>query len=139
MYYLKSEAAFDSAHFLKGYKGKCSNIHGHRWRVVATIYSENLNSDVQTSGMVMDFKTLKSHLRELCEYLDHAFICERASMQEKTYEAFKNEGFRIVEIDKRPTAENLAKYIFDILKEKGLPMKTVEVYETPTNCAIYEE
>ena len=34
MYYLKTESSFDSAHFLKGYNGKCRNLHGHRWRVV---------------------------------------------------------------------------------------------------------
>ena len=48
MYMLQTEQSFDAAHFLKGYKGKCSNIHGHRWRVVVSISSEKLSAEQQT-------------------------------------------------------------------------------------------
>ena len=47
MYTIKTEASFDSAHFLKGYQGKCSNLHGHRWRVVVEVQSEELKEDEQ--------------------------------------------------------------------------------------------
>lgn len=50
MYILKTEAAFDSAHFLHGYNGKCSNIHGHRWIIEAEICSEKLIEEGQTRG-----------------------------------------------------------------------------------------
>lgn len=42
MYMLQSEASFDAAHFLKGYDGKCKNIHGHRWRIVVRISGDSL-------------------------------------------------------------------------------------------------
>ena len=42
MYILETEQSFDSAHFLSGYEGKCSNLHGHRWRVVARIAMDEL-------------------------------------------------------------------------------------------------
>ena len=71
MYTLKTEASFDSAHFLKGYQGKCSNIHGHRWRVVAEISSEHLNEDDQERGMLVDFSTFKKVLKEEADNLDH--------------------------------------------------------------------
>ena len=55
MYILKSEHSFDSAHFLSGYEGKCSNIHGHRWRVVMEIMGEKLEKSGQIRGMLIDF------------------------------------------------------------------------------------
>ena len=137
MYYIKTEAAFDSAHFLKGYKGKCSNLHGHRWRVVACVKAEELRSDEQTRGMVEDFGDIKGALKELCDDLDHCFIYEKGSLKSNTLEALQEEGFRIVEMEFRPTAENLAKYIFEYLAGKGFVMHEVEVYETPGNCAVY--
>ena len=55
MYSLISEHSFDAAHFLKGYEGKCSNIHGHRWRVVVEIQGDALKKDSHTRGMLIDF------------------------------------------------------------------------------------
>jgi len=59
MYYLKTESSFDSAHFLKGYNGKCRNLHGHRWRVVVEIAADQLKDEGQTRGMLVDFSDLK--------------------------------------------------------------------------------
>ena len=139
MYYLKTECSFDSAHFLKGYVGKCSNIHGHRWRVVAEIKGERLSEEPQTRGMLVDFSDIKSALKEICDYLDHAFIIETGSLMSKTQAALKEEGFRLIEVPFRPTAENLAMHIFGDLKEKGFDVSRIEVYETPANCAVYKE
>ncbi len=137
MYYLKTEASFDSAHFLKDYVGKCSNIHGHRWRVVAQIKGEELDTDPQTRGMLVDFGDLKGVLKGICDNLDHSFIIETGSLKNETLAALKEEGFRIIEFPFRPTAENLAKYIFDELVSGGYDADKVEVYETPANCAVY--
>lgn len=138
MYYIKTEAAFDSAHFLKGYKGKCSNLHGHRWRVVACIKAQKLLDDEQTGGMVADFGDIKSALKKICDDLDHCFIYEKGSLKSETIEALEAEEFKLVEVDFRPTAENLARYIFEILSGQDFEMDRVEVYETPGNCAVYE-
>ena len=51
----KSEFSFDSAHFLYGYEGKCSNIHGHRWKVEVTVKNAFLQRNGQNKGMIMDF------------------------------------------------------------------------------------
>lgn len=138
MYTLKIESAFDSAHFLSGYEGKCGNIHGHRWRVEARVSAEELVSEGQQRGMLLDFKDLKKILRKETEYLDHAFIIEKGSLPEKLYEML-TESFRIISVDFRPTAENFSKYFFDRLKEHGLSVYDVTVYETPNNCATYSE
>ena len=138
MYILKTESSFDSAHFLAGYKGKCKNIHGHRWRIEAEIMSEELNETGQLRGMVTDFSDLKSDMRQIADSFDHRLIYERGSLKAATEEALCDEGFALLSVDFRPTAENLAKYIFHMLKDRGYKVRRVTVYETPTNCAVYE-
>lgn len=139
MYYLRTEQSFDSAHFLKDYKGKCKNLHGHRWRILVEICNEKLKEDEQTRGMVEDFGNLKSFLNCLCDELDHCLIYEKRSLFAETLKAFETEQFKIFEVSFRPTAENFAKYFYDKLKEKGFTVHRVEVYETTNNCAAYEE
>lgn len=135
MYTVRTEECFDSAHFLAGYDGKCKNIHGHRWRVVLEVSKENLDD----GGIVIDFTDLKHELKNFADTLDHAFIIEKGSLRYETHKALLEDDFKIVEVDFRPTAENFAKYIFDEFKNKGYDVRAVEVYETPKNCARYEE
>lgn len=137
MYTLQTSACFDSAHFLKDYEGKCSNIHGHRWTVEVTVASEDVEKEGQIRGMLVDFKTLKADLKKLTESLDHSLVIEEDSLKEKTKEALLEEGFSVVELPFRPTAENLAKYFYDKMEEKEYQVVLVKVYETPNNCAGY--
>ena len=138
MYYLKSEASFDAAHFLKDYEGRCSNLHGHRWRVTAEICGEALSCEPQTRGMLVDFGDLKSALKMICDELDHSLIYEEGSLRAATLEALREEGFLLNELPFRPTAENLARYIYRRMADEGFAMRRVEVFETPANCAAYE-
>lgn len=133
MYIVKTEDSFDSAHFLARYNGKCRNIHGHRWRVVIEIAGENLDD-----GMVVDFTDIKAALKALTDNLDHSLVMEKDTLKPQTYECLVDEGFRIIIMDFRPTAENFAKYFFDEIKNKGFNIRAAEVYETPNNCARYE-
>lgn len=133
MYIVKTEDSFDSAHFLARYNGKCRNIHGHRWRVVIEIAGENLDD-----GMVVDFTDIKAALKALTDNLDHSLVMEKDTLKPQTYECLVDEGFRIMIMDFRPTAENFAKYFFDEIKNKGFNIRAAEVYETPNNCTRYE-
>lgn len=139
MYYLKTEDSFDAAHFLWGYEGKCRNIHGHRWRVVAEVKSQDLQKAGQTRGMVVDFGDLKKDLKSLCNCFDHSLIYESGSLQPETLCAFQRESFRVREVAFRPTAENFSRYFYRELEREGYAVHRIEVYETPKNCAIYEE
>ena len=114
MYGLKTESSFDAAHFLTDYHGKCENLHGHRWRVVAYLAQEKLWNEGTHKDMVIDFGEFKHVLRELTEELDHSSM-----------------------MPFRTTAENLARYFYDRMADSGLSISQVEVYETPNNCAIY--
>ena len=139
MYQLTTEHSFDSAHFLAGYDGKCGNLHGHRWRVLLTVQSETLREDRQQKGMCVDFAELKKDLRTELDALDHVLIIEQGSLRESTMKALQEEKFQVVEMPFRPTAENFARYFYELFTLKGYPVAKVEVYETPNNCAVYEE
>ncbi len=137
MYILKVKSEFDSAHFLKDYEGRCANIHGHRWVVTVEVSSADVLSEGPYRGMIIDFGKLKDDLREETYKLDHTLLLERGSLKTSTMDAMKEEGFSMVELDFRPTAENLAKYFHDIMSTKGYTVSRVIVYETPDNCAEY--
>ncbi len=139
MFFLKTEESFDAAHFLAGYDGKCRNIHGHRWRVVAEIQGESLKEGQQTRGMLIDFGDLKEILKIFCDELDHCLIYESGTLKPITIQAFAEENFKVYEVPFRPTAENFAYYFYKKLEGEGLDVHRVEVYETPNNCAAYEE
>lgn len=137
MYQLTTEHSFDSAHFLAGYDGKCGNLHGHRWRVLLTVQSETLREDQQQKGMCVDFAELKKDLRTELDALDHVLIIEQGSLRESTMKALQEEKFQVVEMPFRPTAENFARYYYELFTLKGYPVAKVEVYETPNNSAVY--
>ncbi len=139
MYTIKTENSFDSAHFLSGYKGKCSNIHGHRWRVIIEVKSQSLSAQVQTRGMLCDFVTLKNDVKKETEKLDHTLIIEENSLKPATLAALADEGFKITAVPFRPTAENFSKYFYNKFKALGYNVKQAQVYETPNNCASYSE
>lgn len=139
MYGLRTESEFDAAHFLTDYHGKCENLHGHRWRVVAYLEVGALETCGTQKDMVVDFGVFKSALRQLTEELDHKFIVEEGSLSPDTLSCLEREGFTLFTVPFRTTAENLARYFFGCLAEQGLPVSQVEVYETPTNCAIYRK
>ena len=139
MYIIKTKSTFDSAHFLKGYDGKCANIHGHRWTVTVEVQSEDVESEGPFRGMIVDFSKLRGDLREETDKLDHTLIYEKGSLKETTEAAMLDEGFQLVALPFRPTAENLSKYFYDLMSGKGYKVKLCRVYETPENVAEYSE
>lgn len=139
MYSLKTTAAFDSAHFLYGYNGKCRNIHGHHWVIEAEITGHELQNSGEQKDMLIDFSDFKHIVKSLADSYDHSLIYEKGSLKNKTLEALREENFHLIELSCRPTAENFARLFFDTLKQNGLPISKITVYETPENGACYEE
>ena len=137
MYGLKTEASFDSAHFLTDYHGKCENLHGHRWRMVAYIRQDVLGQEGTERDMVLDFGAFKRVVREEAARLDHTFLVEEGSLAPETLEALEREGFSLTVLPFRTTAENLARHFAERLLARGLPVSQVDCYETPLNCATY--
>ena len=137
MYGLKTEACFDSAHFLTDYYGKCENLHGHRWRVVVYLQVNRLQTDGTMRDMVLDFGVFKRKVRALADSLDHTFLVEKGSLSPSTIEALETQGFSLTVLPFRTTAENLARHIGERLIADGLPVSQVDCYETPNNCAVW--
>ena len=138
MYYITTEASFDAAHFLKNYKGKCRNIHGHRWKIEIKVKTKELLTDRQNEGMVTDFKDLKKDLNEIVDKLDHTLIYEEGSMKPELIHMLKEEKFALTTVPFRPTAENFSRYFYEKMQEKGYRVAEAVVYETPKNCAAYD-
>ncbi len=121
MFIVTIKEKFSSAHFLREYKGKCENLHGHNYLVEISILSEQLNND----EMVIDFTELKILLKEIINELDHRLINEI-------------EFFKI----RNPTSENIAYYIYCEIKKKldsKLKIGKVRVWETDQQYAEYYE
>lgn len=122
MYDLMIETQFSSAHQLRGYKGKCENLHGHNWRVQVTVSADKLD-DI---GIVIDFHELKDITGEVISSLDHAFL---------------NEIFPFTEIN--PSSENIAKWIYESIRKKldqdQCNISSVTVWENETASATYYE
>jgi 6-pyruvoyltetrahydropterin/6-carboxytetrahydropterin synthase len=122
MYELMVETQFSAAHQLRGYRGKCENLHGHNWRVQVVVNSEKLN-DI---GLAIDFHELKKLTDEFVSTLDHAVL---------------NEIFPFTEIN--PSSENIARWLYDSLTKKfsdnAIQVSSVTVWESETASATYYE
>src|ERR1700745_4344637 len=122
MFQVSVEETFSAGHALRGYRGKCENVHGHNYRVRVSVEGPQLDS----IGLLLDFTELKRVIREIIGGLDHQFMNDL-------------EPFRTV----NPSAENLAKYFYDEARRglSGLPqgagITEVIVWETDTSRAIY--
>ena len=137
MYELSTEYWFDSAHFLTDYNGKCENLHGQQWRVTAYVCADELGTSGTEKDMVVDFATLKRIVREECDALDHTFLVEEGSLAQETLDALAGEGFSLTVLPFRTTSENLARYLFERLCARGLPVSRVDCNETPNNRASF--
>lgn len=137
MYELIAESFFDSAHFLSDYHGKCENLHGHRWRIAATISAAGLQTSGDERDMVCDFGDFKHDIRQIADEFDHTFLVEEDTLAPETIKCLESEGFALKLVPYRTTAENIAKHICDKLMEKGYDVASVEVDETPNNRAVY--
>lgn len=120
MYEVSIEQEFDAAHALRGYQGKCENLHGHRYRVAITIRASRLNE----LGLAYDFTLLKKQAAEVLGRFDHVFLNETPPFDKIN-----------------PSAENIAATIYGEMKPRlaGVPatLARVEVWESPTSRAQY--
>ncbi|MFN3479100.1 MAG: 6-carboxytetrahydropterin synthase QueD [Thermodesulfovibrionales bacterium] len=122
MYELMIETSFSAAHQLRGYRGKCEQLHGHNWKVQVHVTAEKLNQ----IDIAIDFHELKRLTNEIISPLDHTFL---------------NDIFPFTE--KNPSSENIAKWIYDCLKKKindeNIEVSAVTVWESDTASATYYE
>jgi 6-pyruvoyltetrahydropterin/6-carboxytetrahydropterin synthase len=125
MYEVTVDASFSSGHYLRNYRGKCENPHGHNYKVRVTLHGKELDQ----AGLLLDFKELKNVMRPVIDYLDHQMINDL-------------EPFTTI----NPSAENLAKYFYDETNKQlrdmtrgRVTVKDVLLYETDITTARYYE
>lgn len=133
MYRVTQEIEFCYGHRLLDYDGKCKHLHGHNGKAVIVLEGTELDH----RGMLIDFTDIKKKLRcWIEENLDHRMIlCER----DPVLPMLRDAGEPLYVIPDNPTAETIARLIFDQGRLVGLPVVEVKLWETSKSCATYME
>ena len=125
MFEVTVDGDFSSGHYLRNYRGKCENPHGHNYKVRVTLAGKDLDA----TGMLLDFKLLKQVMRPVIDRLDHQMLND--------LEPF---------IELNPSAENLARYFYQQtslqvkeMSEGRVMVKNCTIWETDTTTATYYE
>jgi 6-pyruvoyltetrahydropterin/6-carboxytetrahydropterin synthase len=131
MFRVTRQIDFCYGHRLLDYDGKCRYLHGHNGRAEITIDSRTLDA----RGMVVDFSDIKRVVSKwIDDTLDHRMILRR---DDPAVEALAGLGEPMHLIDVNPTAENIAKLIFDYAASQGIPITECRLWETPRCYATY--
>jgi 6-pyruvoyltetrahydropterin/6-carboxytetrahydropterin synthase len=131
MFRVTREMTFCYGHRLLHYDGKCRHLHGHNGRAVITLEAEHLDP----LGMVMDFTRIKQVIQAwIDDTLDHKMLLHR---DDPVLPALRALGEPVYLMDVNPTAENIARLIFDHAVRQGFPVVEVSLWETENCFATY--
>jgi 6-pyruvoyltetrahydropterin/6-carboxytetrahydropterin synthase len=131
MFRVTREIEFCYGHRLLNYDGKCRHLHGHNGRAVITLEGPALDA----RGMLIDFTDIKQKLqRWIDENLDHnMLLCH----EDPLLPVLRQRGERVFVMDQNPTAENIARLIYEEARRAGLPVVEVVLWETAHCCASF--
>lgn len=135
-YSVEIKVRFRAGHrLMEPYKGHCNNIHGEGYTTVLFFTS---NSELDNCGMVIDFKKIKNYVKSwIDQNLDHSYLCHKSDPIGTILETL---NMKIYTMESNPTAENIAKLIFDKIKEVYPILYKVGVWESfDDSIAWYEE
>jgi 6-pyruvoyltetrahydropterin/6-carboxytetrahydropterin synthase len=131
MYSVAKRIEFCYGHRLLDYNGVCAHPHGHNAVAELEIRSDTLDA----RNMVMDFSDIKREIKTWVDReLDHKMILRR---DDPLVAVLQGMGEPVFTVDSNPTAERIARLIFDVASQQGLPVARVTVWETPTSWATY--
>ena len=133
MFTISRQFTFCYGHRLHGHSGKCAGLHGHNGTVKITLRNDQLNSQ----GMVADFFDIKNTIGNWIETtLDHHLILQES---DPLVDVLRKQGEVVLTLLVAPTAENLAKLIYEKAEDFGLPIFSVAVWETEKCAAEYRK
>jgi len=133
MFQVTQEIEFCYGHRLLNYAGKCRHLHGHNGRAVIVLEGEALDD----RGMLVDFSDIKQSVRTwIDDVLDHRMILNEA---DPAVPFFQEQGEPLFLLPENPTAETIARLIFNFTKEQGFPVTEVSLWETPKSFATYRD
>ncbi len=131
MYTVTKQIHFCYGHRLLNYDGKCRWLHGHNGLVEITLAAEKLDE----RGMVYDFTIIKQVVQAwIDEHLDHKMILHR---DDPLVSTLQEHGDPLYLLDENPTAEAIARLIYEEAARQGFPVVEVRLWETPTSWAAY--
>jgi 6-pyruvoyltetrahydropterin/6-carboxytetrahydropterin synthase len=131
MFSVTREISFCYGHRLLDYDGKCRHLHGHNGRAVITLVAESLDE----LGMVMDFSRLKQVVGGWIDAtLDHRMLLHK---DDPVLPLLRQQGEPVFVLEVNPTAENIARVIFDYTASQGFPVVEVKLWETDSCYAAY--
>ena len=131
MYSVTKRLDFCYGHRLLDYEGICRHPHGHNAVVEIEIQAETLDP----RNMVTDFSDIKQVMKAWIDReLDHKMILRA---DDPLTQVLQEMGEPIFIVDSNPTVERIAKLLFDVSREQGLPVTRITVWETPTSWATY--
>jgi 6-pyruvoyltetrahydropterin/6-carboxytetrahydropterin synthase len=131
MFQVTREIRFCYGHRLLNYDGKCRHLHGHNGRAVITLQADRLDA----LGMVVDFSTIKRVVSSWIDaHLDHRMILHK---DDPLLPILKVHEEPVFLLDVNPTAENIAKVIYDFIAAQGFPVLEVKLWETDDSFAVY--
>ena len=131
MFRVSREIDFCYGHRLLNYEGKCRYLHGHNGRAIISIESATLDP----RGMVLDFSDIKRVVSGwIDDNLDHAMLLHKS---DPMVGILKEHGEPIYLLDENPTAENIAKLIYEFTASQGFPIVECQLWETPNCYATY--
>ncbi len=127
---ISKEITFCYGHRLINYSGKCRHLHGHNGKVHFIVNG----SELDDRGMLVDFGDIKRPMKEWIDTnLDHRMLLHREDPMVKILE--KEEPLFLMDVN--PTAENIAKTLYEAAKDMNLPVTEVKFWETDTSTATY--
>lgn len=133
MYAITKTFTFCYGHRLYRDPGKCGHLHGHTGRAEIALEGKALNE----LGMLKNFDDIKANIgRWIDENMDHRMLLNNADPLVKILQGAEEKLFLM---EGNPTAENIARLIFDMVVKIGLPVKDVTFWESPTACATYSK
>jgi len=131
MYSVTKRIDFCYGHRLLDYEGICTHPHGHNAIVEIEIGTETLDA----RNMVADFSEIKRVMKTWIDReLDHKMILRADDPLTRVLQEL---GEPVHVVDSNPTVERIARLIFDVAREQGLPVARITVWETPTSWATY--
>jgi 6-pyruvoyltetrahydropterin/6-carboxytetrahydropterin synthase len=131
MFRVTKELHFCYGHRLLNYAGKCRHLHGHNGKAVVTLEAPSLDA----LGMVVDFSAIKRVLGTwIDEALDHRLLLHE---DDPLIPELVRQGEPFVTLDANPTAENIARLIFERAAAHGMPVTEVTLWETEASFATY--
>ena len=131
MYRVTREISFCYGHRLLNYSGKCRFLHGHNGTAEITLESDQLDA----RGMLLDFSEIKQVVSGwIASNLDHKMLLHR---DDPVLPMLQAKGEPVFVMDTNPTAEAIARLIFDFATSRGFPVVEVRLWETDTCCATY--